>query len=156
MVCQACSTPVDHFKKKRVEKHVNGPEHTKKLALFLSGKLKFQYQPSLLSTFAKVHDEKHPKEKEEELLDSALREFRIRVLTRCFEAGLDPEKIAKISDLLSTPTHDIPSSASSVRDHIPMVLKRLREALEILQSKYLYSLPSLSFPSCFILLTHVL
>lgn len=118
-----------------MRKHVNGPEHVKNLADYTSGKKKFQYQPSLLSLLAKDHSEAHPEEKNLEMVDKALQEYRIRVLSRCFEAGLDPEKIARISDLLSSPTHNIPSSASSVRDHIPMVLKRLREAVEILKSK---------------------
>ncbi len=71
------------------------------------------------------------------VLDPSLEAFRIRVVSECLKAGVDPEKIAKLSDVLSTATKSMPASSSDIRDYIPVILSReQKKAGDAALSKY--------------------
>ena len=102
------------------------------------------YQPSLESVYKRkvaVDREADGKEDERVIDDKDLEKFRTAVIEKCYEAGLDSSKIAKISSLLSTDRFTIPRSASSVSAYIPNILAQLRkETQSPLSGKYALSI----------------
>jgi hypothetical protein len=73
------------------------------------------------------------------VLDPSLESFRINTISACLKAGIDTEKIAKISTQLSSPQYYIPGSSSSIRTYIPIILRHERESIKsLLKDRYLF------------------
>jgi hypothetical protein len=134
LTCLACKCVVNHKKPSRVKQHVEGELHMEAVDVHKKRleeeRKSAPVQVSLESSFGKAADKEKAKQV---VLDKALDEFRIRVIAECLKAGLDSEKIAKISHLLSQADKKIPSSASGVREYIPAILERQKKlAIEAL------------------------
>jgi hypothetical protein len=141
--CLACKDIVDHTKITRVSTHIKGKAHLENLAKHKKknedAKRVERVQISLLT--AMNNAEQTAKVKAGPVvLDPQLEAFRTRVIGECLKAGIDAEKIAQISELLSAATRKIPSSSSGVRDYIPPILEReQREVSAQLKDVYFFS-----------------
>lgn len=132
--CLACKEVVNHKKPSRVKQHVEGQLHVAAVAKH-NKRLEEEKKsaPVQISLEGSLDKEKEKEKAKQVVLDKALNEFRIRVISECLKAGLDAEKIAKISHLLSAVDKTIPASASGVREYIPAILERQKKlAIETL------------------------
>lgn len=120
LYCLVCRKPVNFKTTQKVKAHCASAVHKKNLET--------ARKEGVQGTLADAFDRKKRAKEDASsvIMDKELEAFRGRVLATCFKAGIDKEKVAKISNLLSTPKHAMPASASTLNDYIPYIQSALR------------------------------